>query len=387
MSFNSEIWQKLLNLEREQGELSRRRICELLNVSDRVASGYAFALKNKDKITTDIQGSINEHKLRAERNELKKSNKKLIEENLLLQDNLDFAIGIKGATNYITIKDNPLEKSEAAAIAGLGDVHVEERVDKDAVDGLNEYNPDISKKRQSKFADNLLKLIRKERQAVKIDTLILALLGDMITGYIHEEFKKTNFMSPMEATNFEKNILISIIKFLAENGNFKRIIISCNKGNHGRNTIRKEFATAYKESFEWMMYQNIKETFEIIGGYDLLEWVIPKSEFNYVEIFGKVNRFCHGDHFRYIDGIGGLGVPMNKFLHRENKVKRADMTLIGHWHTYGLSPSNDSFVNGSLVGYNSYARALSLKPQPPLQTFMLLDKNYGYTGRFPIICE
>jgi hypothetical protein len=44
-------------------------------------------------------------------------------------------------------------------------------------------------------------------------------------------------------------------------------------------------------------------------------------------------------------------------------------------------------VNGSLIGYNSYARAFGFEPEPPKMQFQLLDKKRGFTLNNPIILD
>jgi hypothetical protein len=301
----------------------------------------------------------------------------------------DFLLGItdyKKVNVIPSIVDNPDIVSEATAISILSDVHCEERVDKDVIYGLNEYNLDIAKKRMHKYFVNLLKTINKERQNIQIDNLVLGLLGDFITGYIHEELRESNYLSPTEAVLFIQELLMSGLKFLAEDGKFKKIIIPCTKGNHGRNTDRKRFATAYKNSYEWMMYKSLESAFKTIGGYECIEFEIPKSELVHIPIYNKVNRFGHGDHFKFMGGVGGLAIPLMKWLYRMQDQVNADMTFIGHWHQQ-IKPAQNCLVNGSLIGFNAYTSSLGCRPEAPMQQFLLLDKKRGYTVNTPILCD
>ena len=216
-----------------------------------------------------------------------------------------------------------------------------------------------------------------------IDTLVLALLGDFITGYIHEELEEINTLTPPEATLLMQELLISGIKLLSENGKFKKIIIPCTPGNHGRTTKRKRYSTGYKNSYEWLMYNNIERLFKENGGYNNIEFIIPESEFIYLNLFGYINKFSHGDHFNYQGGIGGLEVPLKKWILRENAVIKTDMSWIGHWHQYIIL--NRVRVNSSVIGYNSYARAFGFEPESPKMQFQLLDSKRGFTLNHPII--
>jgi hypothetical protein len=94
--------------------------------------------------------------------------------------------------------------------------------------------------------------------------------------------------------------------------------------------------------------------------------------------------FSHGDHFNYQGGIGGIEVPLKKWILRENSVVSTgvDMAWIAHWHQYIVS--NKVRVNGSVIGYNGYARSFGFAPEPPKMQFQLLDKRRGYTLNNPI---
>jgi hypothetical protein len=275
-------------------------------------------------------------------------------------------------------------KDEAIAISALSDVHTEEPVIKSIVNNLNEYNLQICEDRVTKYFKRLLYMINQSRKAgYVIDHLVLALLGDFITGYIHEELEEANSLTPVEASLLIQSLLIKGIKLLSEDGKLKKIVIPCTPGNHGRTTKKKRFTTGYKNSYEWLMYNNIRDLFKAIGGYENVEFIIPESEFIYMDLFGYINKFSHGDHFKYQGGIGGIEIPLKKWVLRENSVIKTDMSWIGHWHQYIVL--NKVRVNGALIGYNSYARAFGFEPEPPKMQFQLLDKKRGFTLNNPII--
>lgn len=275
-------------------------------------------------------------------------------------------------------------KDEAIAISALSDVHIEEPVAKSVVSGLNEYNLEIAQDRIIRYFKRLLYMINQSRKAgYVIDHLVMAWLGDFITGYIHEELEEANNLTPVEASLLIQSLLIKGVKLLSEDAKLTSIVIPCTPGNHGRTTKKKRFTTGYKNSYEWLMYNNIKQLFEAIGGYGNVEFIIPESEFIYMNLFGYINKFSHGDHFKYQGGIGGIEIPLKKWILRENTVIKTDMSWIGHWHQYIVL--NKVRVNGAAIGYNSYARAFGFEPEPPKMQFQLLDKKRGYTLNNPIL--
>lgn len=272
---------------------------------------------------------------------------------------------------------------ECIAIAQLSDVHVGERVDPATINGMNEYTPDIADKRVANYFQNLLKLIVHNRQAVKIDTLFMSLTGDFITGYIHEELMQNNYLSPTEEVRWAKRLLIRGIDFLLNYGKFRTIIIQTNWGNHGRNTKKSTHATGYKNNYEYMLYQDIADYFR---NEKKIIFNISQSNIVYSpSLFGRTVRTFHGDTMSYQGGIGGLGVPLIKYLQRLDKQRFADFSLLGHWHQR-IRPTRNCLVNGSVIGFNAYAQSIGAEPEPPVQNLILLDKDRGFTVESPIFC-
>jgi len=324
----------------------------------------------------------------SKQSKIKQANTKLRYENKELKKRQSFLEGINinevESFDRFTIQSNNKLKEEVIAISTISDVHIEEPVVKSIVNGLNEYNLAIAEQRITLYFKRLMYMVNQARRAgYRVDNLVLGLLGDFITGYIHEELEEVNELTPVQATLFVQNLLVKGIKFLSENGKFNKITIPCVPGNHGRTTKKKRYTSGYKNSYEWLMYNNIRNLFNEIGGYDNVEFIIPESEFIYLDLFGYMNKFSHGDHFHYQGGIGGLEVPLKKWILRENAVIKTDISWIAHWHQYIVL--NKVRVNGSLIGYNSYARAFGFEPEPPKMQFQLLDKKRGFTLNNPII--
>jgi hypothetical protein len=320
--------------------------------------------------------------------ELKRQNTVLHKQNDELKKRQEFLSGIRineiESFDKFTIHANNRFKDEVIAISTISDVHIEEPVVKSVVSGLNEYNLAIAEARIALYFKRLMYMVTQSRKSgYRIDTLVLGLLGDFITGYIHEELEESNELTPIQASLLVQSLLVKGIRFLSEEGKFTKIIIPCIPGNHGRTTKRKRFISGYKNSYEWLMFNNIRDLFLQIGGFDNVEFIIPESEFIYLNLFGYINKFSHGDHFNYQGGIGGLEVPLKKWILRENVVIKTDMSWIAHWHQYIVL--NKVRVNGSLIGYNSYARAYGFEPEPPKMQFQLLDKKRGFTLNNPII--
>ncbi len=273
-------------------------------------------------------------------------------------------------------------KNEAAAIALASDWHVEEIVNPRRINNLNEYNPDISRKRSQQFFRSLVSLIRKERQDVSIKTLVLWLGGDFITGRIHDELIETTAYAPLQAAMFAGELIGDGLKFLADNAGLDSIILPCSQGNHGRTTKERRFSTAADNSYEHSMYCHLAQRFTD----PIFDWRISEGYYEYVEAFGKTLRFSHGENIKYSGGVGGITIPAIKHFLRADQQRRSDFDACGHYHQrMPFTPAHKFAMNGSLIGYNAFAQSVGASPEIPVQSFQILDEKRGFTIAAPLI--
>lgn len=302
-----------------------------------------------------------------------------------LEKKFDEVLALKQFTKVNAPKislDKNISKTQAVPIIQFSDWHVEEKIEKSTTGGLNEYNPDIARRRSEQLAINTLKLIKKERQDVVIDQLLICLGGDFINNYLHEHDVQMNFMSPVEATLFAKELLKQTLLTIANNSNVKKIILICVRGNHGRLTKRMQSSNDYKMNLEAILYHTLRQELND----QLFEWYIPESELAYFDVFDKKIRAFHGHQVNYQGGVGDITIPVNKAIMRWDKTDKADWNLMHHFHSYWM-PTRNCSLNGSLCGWNSYALSIGAAYEPPSQTFHLLDAKRGFTVRTAIQCE
>lgn len=348
--------------------------------------GEALAEKINNKTTKQkVEEDRLIRKLKNENSELKNKYDHIHKE----YESINRKLSIYESMENITDKVIPIEieknspKGEATAIALYSDWHLEEQVLPEDVNDLNEFNLKIAETRASNCFSNTLKLIEKERQAVEINRLVIWLGGDFISGYIHDELIENNLLKPMPALIFAKDLLYSGIKYLNDHGKFNEILVVCNHGNHGRTTRRMHHSKGHENSYEWLLYQQLQDRFH---ENDRIKFSIAKSDIHYVKLYNKNIRFMHGHNVRYSGGIGGIGIPLNKAIHKYDSTIKADYTILGHFHQL-VHPTSRCTVNGSLIGYNGFAASHGFQYEPPVQGFKLLDKEKGFTVSAPIITE
>lgn len=271
------------------------------------------------------------------------------------------------------------KKSEATAFMIASDWHVEEPVCIEAMAGFNEFNLEIAEQRARNFFKNGLYLVKKEMQNAKIENVVLGLLGDFISNYIHPELEEEALLSPILALEFVEDLLIEGIRFLLKDGSFKKLIIPCCFGNHGRTTDKMRFSTGWSNSYETLMYRHIQKVF---ADDPRVEVKLTQGYHNILDVYGYLIRFHHGDAMRGGNGIGGITIPVNRSILKWNIKEMATLDVFGHFHQ--LQFQSRFVCNGSLIGYNQYAQRFGCEPEAPRQAFFLIDKDHGRTVCAPI---
>jgi hypothetical protein len=214
-----------------------------------------------------------------------------------------------------------------------------------------------------------------------IDTTILYLIGDLISGHLHDELLETNYMSPTEAIYATFEYLVSSINTILKETKMKELHIICCSGNHGRTTQKIRNKTGQINSFEWLLYKFLVREF---ANNNRVFFKLPEGYHNFFKIYDWQIRAHHGDSVRYMGGIGGVHIPLRKAISQWDKARRADLDVMGHWHQY--MSDNSYIINGSLIGYNEYAIKIKADYEEPKQVFFLVHPVRKKTLESPIFC-
>jgi|LakMenEpi03Aug12_release.lakeMendotaPanAssembly.Ray.scaffolds.fasta_scaffold91286_8 hypothetical protein len=280
------------------------------------------------------------------------------------------------------VKDKATKKgSPATAVLVLSDWHIEETVTPSTVNNLNEYSIPIARRRVQEVFSRAAMLLAHERQLVDIDHLVIAALGDFISGHIHEELLETCSMGPMEATREVGELLLGGIDKMLES--FRRITVVTAHGNHGRSTPKIRVATGARHSHEYNLYKWLEKSTRGTRG---LEWQIADGYLNYMDVQGYTIRFHHGDAVKYSAGVGGLTIPMNKAKSNWDRSRHSDLDICGHFHTWLYMPYK-FLVNGCVIGMNPFALRIRAEYQPPSQSLLIVDGRHGVTKALQVFAD
>lgn len=337
--------------------------------------------KSPDKALPPSTSHVDRQRELSRKRDEKRMVDDLSKKAIRLEDELNVALQIKQNVITHTIKADPTEKSEATAVWLASDWHVEERVTLEQTNGVNEYNPDISKARADAYFVNGLRLTNMMARDISIKTIVLGLLGDFITGHLHSQAVETNYMPPVEAAIYAQNLIASGIAYLLKSSKYELVIV-CKSGNHGRTTKFSEFGSENGHSHEFFVYNSLRDAFK---NEPRVKFIISEGSHTYLDVYGYTLRFLHGHDMRYAGGVGGLTIPVNKAISQWDKVRQAYCTFFGHFHQ--RLDGGNWMANGSLIGFNAFALSIKASAEPPAQQMCLIDKQRGKTIVAPILFD
>lgn len=345
------------------------------------AGGPVFSVDQEIAVDTQLK-RMSQEKRDTER-KYKEVLKQLEDKDRALEEFGNFQQLVDGALlEPISITKKNKKDSEVTPVLCYSDLHFEEHVDGRTIDGLNEYNTKIARQRSDRFFQNSVKLIDMCRNKSNIRTLVLWLGGDLINGYIHEEFEETNLLTPVESCLEVYQLVINGIDFLLEHSGCEEIVIVENVGNHARTTDRQRAGTNVQNSYEWLIYNFIAQHYE---NDPRIKFKLTMGYFNNLNVYGYKLRFHHGENVRYAGGVGGLSIPLNKAIAMWNQATVADIDILGHWHQ--RTSHKNFIVNGSIIGFNAYALKIKASFERPQQSFFLMDPRWGKTVEAPIFLD
>lgn len=388
MSFPME-WQKVLKLHadcvRSGRTLSRIEIRRALNVSEFRARFLHEALTYRRTICGkgDIEGEVRlqeslkmkTKKLADAHKEIKKLARQVELHTSLAEQRLDiskmFSPGRKSGT--------------AIATAMLNDTHFDEFVNPAEIGYVNGFGREIGDSRLEKYFNSVVRLGRDYFSGIKIEGLVFALAGDMVSGVIHEELKGSNCFPVSETIVHYAAKIISGILLLLEQ--YKEIFVPCVVGNHGRFSPKISYKGAVQDNFDYMLYCWIAKAFQ---DNKHVNFYIPIAPDAYYPVYNTKYCLTHGSQFRGGNGWAGPLMPVMKGdtrkKERQQSVNRPyDILACGHFHTQRFL--GRSIMSGSLIGYNEYASGGNLTFEEPRQAFWLTDSDKGVTMTAPIHCK
>jgi hypothetical protein len=271
------------------------------------------------------------------------------------------------------------------------DWHWGETVHATEVGGVNEFNRAVAHARVQRLVKTTISLAKEHMVRPSYPGIVVCLGGDMITGAIHEELAWTNWGSVQEQFLEVQEDLIWALSKVADA--FGRVFVPCVIGNHGRNTIKSHMKGRVVQNYEWNLYNQLERTFR---GDKRFQFLVPGETDAYFSVYDHRFLLTHGDTLGVKGGDGIIGA-LGPIARGTFKVGRSeaqigrdfDTLLMGHYHTYmPRGGAVSAIVNGSLIGYNEYARlGLRVPYSRPSQALWFVHPDHGITAQWEVYLD
>lgn len=273
----------------------------------------------------------------------------------------------------------------ATPVLMLSDLHLDEVVNAAEINGVNAYDRATAERRLAHVVDGAIAVCEDYITGVEMDGIVVTLLGDILTGDIHDELARTNEAPVMDSVVHWVPRLASALSRLADA--FGRVHVPCVDGNHDRSYVRIPAKKRAESSVAWVIYNWLAT---MLNGDDRISFSITPAPEQIIQVYDTRFLLTHGDGFRSQGGIGGIYPSMLKFLLRKHSQFEAvdrpwDVCLMGHWHQLLWGP--DFVVNGSLKGYDEYAARNGFGFERPQQALFLVTPEHGIVQRLPVFAD
>ena len=294
----------------------------------------------------------------------------------------------------VPVKPPPAKGKSATPqvmVAVLTDTHVGEQVFAPQMMDMNSYDYDIFNRRLSGWANQVLNLATYRRNICTIDELMVPMLGDMISGDIHEELSRTNLDNCMMQMMHTASSIAQALMFLAPH--FKTIKVPCVVGNHGRMTKKPPMKDKYMD-WDYLAYQWMAA---FCANQKNIHFDIPKSFAHIVDIAGKNVLMFHGDA---ISG-GGSSASISRMIGNMRGVIQFKQALestivehdgvmpgnfsdvmMGHFHRIDVMDigTGAAYLCGTMKGGDEFALQRVQAITPPKQVVTYWHPYYGNVG-------
>lgn len=265
------------------------------------------------------------------------------------------------------------------------DFQVGEMIKAEELDGMNEYSADVFCERYQAMIEKTIMLAENNTGATDFPGCVYLRGGDAISGEIHDELAQTNDLSSIPAVRLVQRQEREGIRRLRDR--FGRVRVISVPGNHGR-TTHKPHGKGYTErSYETLLTWWLADAFE--GDPNVEFWQPPSGDALF-DVCGWKVLLSHGDRTGSKGGQGFVGPAATiarghqKLLqHYAMSGRHVDVILTGHLHT-SLKLST-GYANGSLAGYNEYARSFRAMPDAAKQWLLFMHADTCVSHAFELI--
>ena len=276
-------------------------------------------------------------------------------------------------------------------VAVLTDTHVGERVSLNQMAGLNDYDLNKFSRRLSGWAIQVLNLATYRRNMCEVNELVVPLLGDIISGDIHEELSRSNVDNCMMQMLSAAHVISQALMYLAPH--FESIRVPCVVGNHGRMTRKPPMKDKYMD-WDYMVYQWIAA---FCSKQPNITFQIPKTFAQIIEVCNRKILLFHGDSIsgggssqsihRMVSAMRGVtqfrqAIETTVVKHDGDLADVFTDVMLGHFHrvdTYDIG-TGSAWICGTTKGGDEFSLNRLQAVSAPKQVVTYWHPVYGNVG-------
>lgn len=281
------------------------------------------------------------------------------------------------------------KERHAMLVAALSDVHAGEIVSRREMDGYNAYDMTVCEQRLRRYFERVILMSRQYLTGVVYDGVVVACMGDMVSGdELHDELTRTNELRTPEVIPVLVSWLAAGFEMLLEE--FGAVHVVHAPGNHGRRTGKPVSKQRTQDNDDTLVMRLVADRMRDVPG---ITFDIPPTFDVDFTVYGTRFTASHGDDLMGRGGgtgILGVAPAMIRKVHqkrdqRQREGKPFDLALAGHVHQLQWWTAFGLVTNGSVKGYDEYARSLHLRPEPPQQALLVVTPEHGPTVQAPVL--
>ena len=288
-------------------------------------------------------------------------------------------------------RDGSMGEHPQTMVAVLTDTHVGERVSLNQMAGLNDYDLNKFSRRLSGWAIQVLNLATYRRNMCEVNELVVPLLGDIISGDIHEELSRSNVDNCMMQMLSAAHVISQALMYLAPH--FESIRVPCVVGNHGRMTRKPPMKDKYMD-WDYMVYQWIAA---FCSKQPNITFQIPKTFAQIIEVCNRKILLFHGDSIsgggssqsihRMVSAMRGVtqfrqAIETTVVKHDGDLADVFTDVMLGHFHrvdTYVFG-TGSAWICGTTKGGDEFSLNRLQAVSAPKQVVTYWHPVYGNVG-------
>ena len=268
-----------------------------------------------------------------------------------------------------------LGEGEHGAVALLSDVHIGEVVSAEETNNLSEYDSEKFVERLHIWTEKVIGLTELRRSRMHVPNLELFMLGDVVSGDIHEELSNTNDVNVVEQVVSAVYHLSGVLLTLCQN--FEQVNVAVVAGNHGRMKRKPYFKAKQISNWDYliglMLALNLRNQ-------PNLSWHIPDTHWTVRDVLGTRFLLMHGDGIMSWNGIPHYGIQrmVGRLMTLVGRDMPIDRIVMGHFHD--PVDTERYHINGNFKGGDEYSIGKMHVSGRPSQTMLYVHPENGVVG-------